>query len=228
MMTVLIRTIILYFLIMAGLRLMGKRQIGQLEPAELVLTMMISDLATVPMQDIGIPLFSGVIPILTLLCISLLMSHLSLKSLAFRELVCGHPSILIRDGVVQQSAMEKNRFTMNELLEQLRIQGISKIQDVKYAVLENSGQLSVLPKSSCQPPTAAQMHLEIQDEVTLPTILINDGRILSRELASCGKDLAWLQKQLKAHGFHAPSELFLLTLDEQGEIFCIRKEEVRP
>lgn len=227
MMTVFIRTIILYFLIMAGLRLMGKRQIGQLEPAELVLTMMISDLATVPMQDIGIPLLSGVIPILTLLCISLLLSQLSLKSLTFRELICGHPSILIRDGVVQQSAMKKNRFTLNELLEQLRIQGISKIQDVKYAVLENSGQLSVLLRSSCQPPTAAQLDLKVQDDVTLPTILINDGRILSRGLSSCGKDLAWLQKELKARRFRSPSELFLMTIDEHGQIFCIRKEEVR-
>lgn len=227
MMTVFIRTIILYFLIMAGLRLMGKRQIGQLEPAELVLTMMISDLATVPMQDIGIPLLSGVIPILTLLSISLLLSHLSLKNLTFRELICGQPSILIRDGVVQQAAMEKNRFTINELLEQLRIQGFSRIQDVKYAVLENSGQLSVLPRASCQPPTAAQLDLHVQDDVTLPTILINDGHVLSRGLAACGKNLTWLQKELNARGFHSPSQLFLLTIDEQGHIFYIRKEEVR-
>lgn len=228
MITVFIRTMILYFLITAGLRLMGKRQIGQLEPAELVLTMMISDLATVPMQDIGIPLLSGIIPILTLLCLSLLLSQLSLKSIAFRELICGQPSILIRDGVVQQSAMEKNRFTVNELLEQLRIQGISRIQDVKYAVLENSGQLSVLLRASCQPPTAAQLNCHVQDDVTLPIILINDGHVLSRGLAACGRDSAWLEKQLKARGFRSPSELFLLTVDEQGQLYYIKKEEVHP
>ena len=112
MMTAFARTVILYFLIMTGLRLMGKRQIGELEPGELVLTMMISDLATVPMQDFGIPLLAGVIPILTLLALSMLLSQLSLTSLRFRRLVCGTPSILIRNGVLQQEAMRRNRYTL--------------------------------------------------------------------------------------------------------------------
>ena len=119
MMTAFARTVILYFLIMTGLRLMGKRQIGELEPGELVLTMMISDLATVPMQDFGIPLLAGVIPILTLLALSMLLSQLSLTSLRFRRLACGAPSILIREGVLQQEVMRKNRYTLDELLEEL-------------------------------------------------------------------------------------------------------------
>ena len=123
MITALCRTVILYFLIMIGLRLMGKRQIGELEPSELVLTMMISDLATVPMQDFGIPLLAGVIPILTLLSLTLLMSQLSLLNLRFRALMCGTPAILIRNGKLQQAAMRKNRYTLDELLEQLRGQG---------------------------------------------------------------------------------------------------------
>ena len=162
MMTAFARTVILYFLIMTGLRLMGKRQIGELEPSELVLTMMISDLATVPMQDFGIPLLAGVIPILTLLALSMLMSQISLRSLRFRELVCGTPVVLIREGVLQQSAMRKNRYTLDELLEELRGQGISSVEDVKYAVLENSGQLSVLPWTRQQPPTAAQLRLKLR------------------------------------------------------------------
>ena len=117
MSTAFFRTLILYFLIMAGLRLTGKRQIGELEPGELVLTMMISDLAAVPMQDFGIPLLAGVIPILTLLALSLLLSQLSLRSLRFRELLCGTPTVLIRNGKLQQEAMRKNRFTIDELLE---------------------------------------------------------------------------------------------------------------
>ena len=124
MMTAFVRTLILYSLIMIGLRLMGKRQIGELEPGELVLTMMISDLATVPMQDFGIPLLAGVIPILTLLALSMLLSQLSLSSLRFRRLVCGTPSVLIREGVLQQEAMRKDRYTLDELLEELRGQGI--------------------------------------------------------------------------------------------------------
>ena len=145
MMTAFTRTLILYFLIMLGLRLMGKRQIGELEPSELVLTMMISDLATVPMQDFGIPLLAGVIPILTLLALSMLLSQLSLYNLRFRELTCGTPAVLIRHGELQQKTMQNNRYTLDELLEELRGQGISSVSEVKYAILENSGQLSVLP-----------------------------------------------------------------------------------
>lgn len=224
MITVLIRTLILYLLIVVGLRFMGKRQIGQLEPGELVLTMMISDLATVPMSDIGIPLLAGVLPILTLLAASLLLSQLSLKSLRFRTLLCGHPAVLIEDGKVCQEAMGKNRFTLDELLEQLRIQGISRIEDVKYAILENSGQLSVLPMASQKPPTAAQQKLNVPDDVTLPTVLINDGQVLDRSLRLFGKGRPWLLRELNRRGFQGPEDVFLLTLDEQGTIFCIRKE----
>ena len=157
MMTAFVRTIILYFFIMVGLRLMGKRQIGELEPSELVMTMMISDLAAVPMQDFGIPLLSGLLPILTLLALSLLLSQLSLRSLRLRALICGTPTVLIRNGTLQQAAMRKNRYTLDELMEELREQGISRVEDVKYAVLENSGQLTVFPWAAQQPPTAEQL-----------------------------------------------------------------------
>lgn len=224
MMTAFFRTIILYFFIMIGLRLMGKRQIGELEPSELVLTMMISDLATVPMQDFGIPLLAGIIPILTLLAISLLLSQLSLYSLRFRRLVCGTPSILIRNGELQQEAMRRNRFTLDELMEELRSQGISSVSDVKYAVLENSGQLSILPWADQQPPTAAEMGVRVKDDVTLPVILINDGRVLKENLVRCGKDTDWLKKALKKERLASPREVFLLTLDEQGQTICVKKE----
>ena len=223
-MTAFARTVILYFLIMIGLRLMGKRQIGELEPSALVLTMMISDLATVPMQDFGIPLLAGIIPILTLLALSMLLSQISLHHLRFRALICGTPVVLIKDGTVQQAAMRKNRYTLDELLEELRGQGISSIEDVKYAILENSGQLSVLPRASQQPPTAAQLDLEVKDEVTLPVILINDGRVLRQNLAACGRDEAWLEKQLKNSRLSSPREVFLLTVDEHGSVFCVKKE----
>ena len=223
MMTAFARTIILYFLIMIGLRLMGKRQIGELEPSELVLTMMISDLATVPMQDFGIPLLAGVIPILTLLALSMLLSQLSLQNLRFRELVCGTPAVLIRRGVIQQQVMRENRYTLDELLEELRCQGISCVEDVKYAILENSGQLSVLPWTHQHPPTAAQLHL-VEDDVTLPTVLINDGRVLRKNLAACGHDRVWLEEQLREQNLSSPREAFLLTLDEQGRVSCVKKE----
>ena len=222
MLTALLRTVILYFLIMTGLRLMGKRQIGELEPSELVLTMMISDLATVPMQDFGIPLLAGVIPILTLLSLSMLLSQLSLLSLRFRELMCGTPSILIRNGKLQQDAMRKNRYTLDELLEQLRGQGYVSVDEVRWAVLENSGQLSILPWARQRPPTAEELGLTPEED-ELPFILINDGRIVRRNLARSGRNEAWLQKELRRTG-HSAGEIFLLTVDGSGKVLCIPKE----
>ena len=222
MITALLRTVILYFLIMTGLRLMGKRQIGELEPSELVLTMMISDLATVPMQDFGIPLLAGVIPILTLLSLSMLLSQLSLLSLRFRELMCGTPSILIRNGKLQQDAMRKNRYTLDELLEQLRGQGYVSVDEVRWAVLENSGQLSILPWARQRPPTAEELGLTPEED-ELPFILITDGRIVRRNLARSGRNEAWLQKELRRTG-HSAGEIFLLTVDGSGKVLCIPKE----
>ena len=222
MITALLRTVILYFLIMTGLRLMGKRQIGELEPSELVLTMMISDLATVPMQDFGIPLLAGVIPILTLLSLSMLLSQLSLLSLRFRELMCDTPSILIRNGKLQQDAMRKNRYTLDELLEQLRGQGYVSVDEVRWAVLENSGQLSILPWARQRPPTAEELGLTPEED-ELPFILINDGRIVRRNLARSGRNEAWLQKELRRTG-HSAGEIFLLTVDGSGKVLCIPKE----
>ena len=224
MITAFARTVILYFLIMTGLRLMGKRQIGDLEPGELVLTMMISDLATVPMQDFGIPLLAGVIPILTLLALSMLLSQLSLLSLRFRRLVCGAPSVLIREGVVQQEAMRKNRYTLDELLEELRGQGITDVEEVKYAVLENSGQLSVLPWTRKRPPTAEDLGLKMEEDVTLPLVLVNDGRLIRRNLEARGLDETWLREALRKEGLSSHREAFLLTLDERGKVTCVRKE----
>lgn len=219
-----LRTIILYIFIIAGIRLMGKRQVGELEPSELVLALLIADLAAVPMQDFGIPLLSGLLPILTLLALSLLLSQLSLRSLRLRALICGTPVILIRNGQLQQDAMRKNRYTIDELMEELREQGISRIEDVKYAVLENSGQLSVFPWTAQQPPTAQQLGLDLEDDVTLPVVLINDGRVIRRNLTICGRDENWLRKQLSREKVSSPREVFLLTLDEQGQVFCVRKE----
>lgn len=224
MMTAFARTVILYFLIMAGLRLMGKRQIGELEPGELVLTMMISDLAAVPMQDFGIPLLAGIIPILTLMALSMLLSQLSLQNLRFRDFVCGRPALLIREGILQQEVMRKNRYTIDELLEELRGQGFSDPSQVKYAILENSGQVSVLPWTRHQPPTAQQLSLKVAEDTMLPVILINDGRVLTRNLAACGKDRAWLLETLRKRHLSSPKDVFLMTLDQRQQVTCVKKE----
>ena len=224
MTTAFFRTLILYFILMVGLRLMGKRQIGELEPSELVLTLIISDLAAVPMQDFGIPLVNGVFPIVTLLCVSMLLSFFSLKSIRFRGLICGYPTVIIRDGKVLQRNMARNRFTVDELLEQLRSQGYSDLTAVKYAVLETSGQVSVLPYTKDSPVTPQVMNMTVQDDVTLPVLVINDGHIMSETLSASGYDAVWLDKQLKEPRLTSPRQVFLMTVDEAGAVTCVAKE----
>ncbi len=224
MITAFFRTIILYFVLMAGLRLMGKRQIGELEPSELVLTLIISDLAAVPMQDFGIPLVYGVLPIVTLLCLSMILSFCNLKSVRFRSLLCGQPAMIIREGRLVQRAMAKNRFTVDELYEQLRGQGITDLASVKYAILETSGKVSVLPYTKDSPMTPKVMGAEVSDDVTLPVLLINDGHVMSENLRQSGYNETWLTKQLQERRLASPREVFLLTVDETGSVTCVAKE----
>ena len=153
-----LRTIILYLFIIVGIRLMGKRQVGELEPSELVLALLIADLAAVPMQDFGIPLLTGIIPILTLLCLTMALSVLTMKSVRFRAVLCGRPSIIVENGKLHQREMQKNRFTVDELMEELRMKGITDLNSIKYAILETNGQISVLPYAAQQPVTAPGDH----------------------------------------------------------------------
>ena len=220
MATAFFRTVILYLLLIAGLRITGKRQIGELEPIELVLTMLLSDLASVPMQDFGIPLVNGIVPIVTLLSLSMLLSYGSLRSVRFRTLLCGEPTLIIRSGHILQDAMRRNRLTVDELLEALRGQGISDLQEVKYAVLETSGQLSVLPRAV----TPRQLSLQPEDPQTLPIVVISDGRLLRRSMERLGLDDGWLQAQLRDAGVRSPREVFLLSVDEAGSVVCLPKE----
>ena len=224
MATAFFRTVILYLLLIAGLRITGKRQIGELEPIELVLTMLLSDLASVPMQDFGIPLVNGIVPIVTLLSLSMLLSYGSLRSVRFRPLLCGEPTLIIRSGHILQDAMRRNRLTVDELLEALRGQGISDLREVKYAVLETSGQLSVLPRADCQPVTPRQLSLQPEDPQTLPIVVISDGRLLRRSMERLGLDDGWLQARLRDAGVRSPREVFLLSVDEAGSVVCLPKE----
>lgn len=223
MITAVIRTVILYLLIIVGIRLMGKRQIGQLEPSELVLSLLIADLAAVPMQDFGIPLLMGIIPILTLLCLSTILSVLTVKSIRFRALLCSRPSIVVQDGQILIKEMVKNRFTVDELMEELRVAGITDLSSVKYAVLETTGRISVLPKAEEKPVTVKDMKLPAQDN-GLPVILISDGRILSQNLKIRNLTETWLKKQLRQRDVQDIRHVFLMTVDEKGHIYLAEKE----
>lgn len=221
-----LRTIILYIFIIAGIRLMGKRQVGELEPSELVLALLIADLAAVPMQDFGIPLLTGIVPIFTLLCLTMALSVLTMKSVRFRSLMCGKPSIIVENGKLHQLEMQKNRFTVDELMEELRMQGITDLTTVKYAILETNGQISVLTRAEERPVTARQMELHPKDG-GLPVVIINDGRVLTRNLHSRGLDDTWLDRQLRAHHVRHSSDVFLLTVDEQNQVYLAEKEGKR-
>ena len=219
-----VRTIILYLLIIVGIRLMGKRQVGELEPSELVLALIIADLAAVPMQDFGIPLLSGIIPILTLLSVTMIISVLSMKSIKFRAIICGRPSIIVENGKLHQREMAKNRFTVDELMEELRMKGVTDISTVKYAILETNGQISVLPFADQKPPIAKDLNVA-PEEAGLPVVIINDCRILNHNLKHRGYDSGWLMKQLKAHGAKKPEDVYLLTADEMGRVYFALKED---
>ena len=223
MFTGLLRTIILYILIIAGVRLMGKRQVGELEPSELVLSLIIADLASVPMQDYGIPLLTGIVPILTLLSVTMILSVLTMKSVRFRAILCGRPSMVIRNGMVDQREMAKNRLTVDELLEELRIQGYTDLSVVKYAILETNGQLSVLPYANQKPPTARDMKVSVE-EGGLPRVVVSDGKLLERNLKELGHDRPWLDKQLTRRGCKDVSRVFLLLVDEADAVYFAWKE----
>lgn len=223
MFTGLVRTIILYLIIIIGIRLMGKRQVGELEPSELVMSLIIADLAAVPMQDYGIPLLTGIIPILALLSLTMMLSVLTMQSLRFRTLMCGRPSIIIRKGQLEIKEMRRNRLTVDELLEDLRCKGYSDPSQIYYAVLETNGQLSVLPKTAVKPPVNQQLGHTVPDS-ELPVVLISDGRVLDNNLHTLGHDRVWLDKQLKGA---LPSSLFLLLADSSGVVYQARKEELR-
>ena len=217
------RSVILYLIIVIGIRLLGKHQVSELEPAEFVLALIIADVASVPMQDFGIPLLMGVIPIITLLCLSMILSILSMKSLKLRALLVGTPSILIKNGKLNQKEMRRNRMTLDEILEELRLQGYTELSSIKYAVLETNGQLSLLPYANQKPPTAKQLDIAVSDS-GLPLVLINDGRLISANLRQRGLDEVWLKKRLAEHKVHNVRDVFLLTIDEENQLYFVRKE----
>lgn len=225
MFTGLIRTVILYLFIIAGIRLMGKRQVGELEPSELVMSLIIADLAAVPMQDYGIPLLTGLVPIFVLLSLTMILSMLTMQNVRFRALLCGRPSIIIRAGQVDRKEMHRNRLTVDELLEELRAKGYTDPSQVNYAVLETNGQLSVLPFTAQKPPTAQQLGISTQEQ-ELPLVLISDGHLLEKNLSRLGHDEIWLKRQMAKQHCPDPSEIFLLLANSSGIVYFARNEEV--
>jgi uncharacterized membrane protein YcaP (DUF421 family) len=204
------------------MRLMGKREIGQLQPFELAISIMIADLASIPMTDTGIPISNGVIPILGLLVMHLLISLINMKSIKGREIICGKPSILIYRGKINEEALKKERFTINELEERLRGNNIFNLCDVEYAILETSGQVTVIQKPEKRNTIPEDFNITPEYE-GIPYDLIIDGKIMYKNLQIIGKDEEWLKKQVK--NFKAKTEEILVaTIDGKGQFFCQKKK----
>ena len=217
-----IRTILLYIFVVLGLRLMGKRQIGELQPSELVVTLLISDIAAVPMQENGIPLISGLIPIFTLVAVELILSALMLKSDKVRSLISGKPVIIIREGKILQRQMKRVRFTIEDLMEDLRQMNIFRIEDVEYAIVETNGKLSILPKPDQMPANAGMLKVPAAGG-GLPMLIISDGLVHKSALAVCGLDERWLDSVLRKQKIQ-PSDVFLMTADKSRNHQIILKE----
>ena len=217
-----IRTVVLYLVLIAVVRLMGKRQIGQMEPSEFVVTMLVANLASIPMQDGGLPLFSGLVPILTVLGAELLLSALSMRSVSFRRILCGKPVILIENGKISQKALRATRVTLDELTGHLREKEVLDLRSVQYAILETNGNLSVFPYPREKPASARDAGITAKAQ-SLPVTVIADGHLYRENLVVAGKDDAWVQKILREKNATVP-DTWLLTVDEKDRIFFLPRE----
>lgn len=224
MAVLLIRTLIMFFSLIILMRLLGKRQMRELELSELVVSVMVADLAATPLQDIGIPLLNGLIPIVTLFTCELIISGATLSCVWFRTIMWGKPSFLIIDGIIQEKEMRKVRFSVDELFEELRGKEILDISTVKYAILETDGTLNTILMPEERPVSAKQMKLKADDR-GYPVILIEDGVLLNKNLDYVGKTEKWLEKEIKNRGGESISDVFLMVFYDAGEIYFALKEK---
>ena len=218
------RTVVLYIILIVVVRCMGKRQIGQMEPSEFVVAMLIADLISIPMQDGGVPLYCGVVPVLTVLGLELLLSGLSMRSLRIRRLLCGKPVILIENGRVLQNNLRRTGVTLDELTSQLREKDVLDLERVQYAILETNGNLSVFPYPKEMPASARDAGIMVRQQF-LPITIIEDGCLLRSNLTPAKKDDKWVEKILAQYGATVQST-WLLTVDSANHILFIPKEEL--
>lgn len=223
MLTTFIRAIILYIIVLVVMRLMGKREIGQLQPFELAISIMIADLASVPMTESGIPIGNGIVPILGLLLMHIVISILNLKSMKVREIMCGKPSILIYRGKIDEKILKKERFTINELQERLRGNNVVNIGDVEYAILETSGEVTVIQKPNKRNVITEDLGIEPEYE-GITYDLVVDGKIMYDNLKKIGRDYNWLKREVSKFKLQ-PENALIVTLDGKGQIYCQEKEK---
>ena len=216
------RTTVLYIVLIAVIRLMGKRQIGQMEPSEFVVTMLAANLAAIPMEDVGIPLYSGLIPILTVLGVELVLSGISMSSVRFRRILCGKPVILIENGRILRENLLKTRVTLDELTGHLREKDVLDLTTVQYAILETNGNLSVFLYPAEAPASAKEAGV-VPKPRYLPVTIIEDGVLMNENMEKAGKDEAWVRRTLGDRRASIPGT-WLLTVDREDHVFWLGKE----
>ena len=216
------RTTVLYIVLIAVIRLMGKRQIGQMEPSEFVVTMLAANLAAIPMEDVGIPLYSGLIPILTVLGVELVLSGISMGSIRFRRILCGKPVILIENGRILRENLLKTRVTLDELTGHLREKDVLDLTTVQYAILETNGNLSVFLYPAEAPASAREAGI-VPKPRYLPVTIIEDGVLMNENMEKAGKDEAWVRRVLGDRRASIPGT-WLLTVDREDHVFWLGKE----
>lgn len=222
MSVVFIRAIILYTLLIFSVRLMGKRQIGELQPSELAVTILISNIATLPVEDTGMPLLTGIIPIITLASLDVIMSWLAIKSRGVRRVMSGTPAIIIQDGKLDQKKMCEIRFTIDDLMESLRGQGIFDISEVQFAMVETTGNLSVYQKYQYRNVTNSDMELKGKS-INPPEVIISDGNPDGDAMKRLTLSMEWIERTLKKEKT-AIGDVFLMTVDSDRNYSLIRKE----
>lgn len=223
MATVLLRTTIIYILLICVIRMTGKRQIGDLQISELIITFMISELATIPIQDLSVPISYSILPIVLLLCYEVIVSFLITKSNFLKQLFSGNPSFLIKKGKLDQKELAKSRIGINEFLGELRVKNVDDISRVNYAILEQNGQLSVFLKGEHQPITPNDLNIQ-NDDCGIGHAIIVDGNINESNLKCSNKNLAWLNKYLDSHKLKI-EDIFLFSLNDSNDINIIMKEK---
>lgn len=223
MLVVFLRTLILYALVVLGMRIMGKRQLGELQPSELVTTILISNIATLPIENTNVPLLSGAVPILTLMCFEVILSYLGMKNRRFRTILSGTPRIIIRQGKIDQQELENLRYSVDDLMEQLRVNSIFDIQQVEMAVVETTGQLSVCKKAETLPLTASDLG-KIPPALNIPAVVVSDGQLLPQGLDYCGIKEETVRKLAKKQGREL-QDIFLMTCTPDQTVYIVDKEK---
>lgn len=227
MFIVFFRTLLIYVIIIVCLRIMGKRQLGELQPSEFVIAILISNIATLSIEDTDIPLLGAVVPIITLMSAEVILSYITLKSGKAQTMVTGNPVVVIRNGLIDQKSMRELRFSIEDLMSQLRINGIFDVQEVAWAIVETNGQLTVYPKFKARPLTPeALVSPENQQCDTPPMVLISDGVIMPAVLEACNLTKKWLSGVLKENAV-TEKEIFLMTCDPTAKYYIVKKEAAK-